>query len=135
MAATDSYSVNENVTAIDAVVNPATDNETPDTLGRTASQARMRRCSTSMLRMAICRSRLRPDYEDAKDSNKDNIYRLNLVATDDGGETAKQAVDVEVDDESSNLATLTAATVSVDEGTTCRPDGWGSDQQTIQSVM
>ena len=39
-----------------------------------------------------------PDYEDAKDSNKDNIYRLNLVATDDGGETAKQAVEVEVDD-------------------------------------
>ena len=116
MAATDSYSVNENVTAIDAVVNPATDNETPDTLvySITGTDAALFNVDAANGDLSF---KAAPDYEDAKDSNKDNIYRLNLVATDDGGETAKQAVDVEVNDESSNLA-ISAATVSVDEGTT-----------------
>lgn len=116
IAATDSYSIDENTTAISAVVNPATDNETPDTLTYSVTGT-----DASLFSVDAANGDLSfksaPDFEDPLDSNKDNTYRFNLIATDDGGKTAKQAVEVDVDDVAAGL-TLTAASTSVDEGTT-----------------
>ena len=113
---TDSYSIDENLTDIAANVNPATDEETPDTLtySITGTDAALFNVDTANGDLSF---KAAADYEDAQDSNKDNVYRFNLIATDDGGKTAKQAIEVEVDDVAAAL-TMAATSPTVNEGVT-----------------
>ena len=113
---TDSYSIDENLTDIAANVNPATDEETPDTLtySITGTDAALFNVDAANGDLSF---KTAPDYEDAQDSNKDNVYRFNLISTDDGGMTAKQAIEVEVDDVSAAL-TMSLSSTTVNEGVT-----------------
>ena len=98
------------------MVNPATDEETPDTLDYsiTGTDAALFNVDAANGDLSF---KTAPDYEDAQDSNKDNVYRFNLIATDDGGMTAKQAIEVEVDDVAAAL-TIAATSPTVNEGVT-----------------
>ena len=113
---TDSYSIDENLTNIAANDNPATDEETTDTLDYsiTGTDAALFNVDAANGDLSF---KTAPDYEDAQDSNKDNVYRFNLIATDDGGKTAKQAIEVEVDDVAAAL-TMAATSPTVNEGVT-----------------
>ena len=110
------YSIDENLTDLAATVNPATDEESPDTLvySITGTDAALFTVDTANGDLSFTSA---PDFEAPGDSNKDNTYRFNLIATDDGGKTAKQAIEVEVDDVAAGLS-LSATSTTVNEGTT-----------------
>ena len=110
------YSIDENLTDLAATVNPATDEESPDTLvySITGTDAALFTVDTANGDLSFTSA---PDFEAPGDSNKDNTYRFNLIATDDGGKTAKQAIEVEVDDVAAVLS-LSATSTTVNEGTT-----------------
>lgn len=110
------YSIDENLTDLAATVNPATDEESPDTLvySITGTDAALFTVDTANGDLSFTSA---PDFEAPGDSNKDNTYRFNLIATDDGGKTAKQAIEVEVDDVTAGLS-LSATSTTVNEGTT-----------------
>ncbi|MEL6686379.1 MAG: cadherin domain-containing protein [Pseudomonadota bacterium] len=59
-----------------------------------------------------------PDFEAPTDGNGDNIYSVELIATDSSGNATAQGLQVTVDDANESPSIVSAATVSLDEGET-----------------
>ena len=58
-----------------------------------------------------------PDYEDPDDSNKDNLYVLNMIVTDDAGGTDTVTIEVDVQPEHQTFD-LAASSATINEGDT-----------------
>ncbi len=59
-----------------------------------------------------------PDYENAADADKNNIYILDVTVTDGGSNTDTKTINVTVTDVNDNSPILSASDKSVSEGTT-----------------
>ena len=110
------YTMYENIVDVPHKLNPATDEETPDTLkysigGTDASKFNVDSANGQLS------FRSAPDYEDADDSNKDHMYKFDYTVTDDAGQTATVEMSVEILDKVQSFS-LTDNSVTVDEGST-----------------
>jgi len=60
-----------------------------------------------------------PDFETPQDANTDNVYQLDIIATDGGGNSTVKTISITVTDvDDTNPSITSASTVSVEENTT-----------------
>ena len=110
--------VEENLIDTGLETNPATDAETPNTLQYSITGTDADLFNVDAANGAVS-FKVAPDYEDPKDSNKDQDYVFTLTVEDEGGLTASTDVTVTVGDAKGTLAlTVPTSTVAVDEGET-----------------
>ncbi|MDA8604206.1 cadherin repeat domain-containing protein, partial [Alphaproteobacteria bacterium] len=105
----------ENETIVGTLKNPATDEETSNTLSYSITGVDAEYFNIDSANGEIT-FRSAPDYENPTDSNKDNAYIFNLVAEDDGGLTAATEVTVTVDNLPGSVALTVPAATTVEEG-------------------